>query len=146
LEAGKRLADSPIRLLDHVERVLKELSEHYPLIVATKGDLLDQERKLRKSGLEPYFHHIEIMSNKETSDYRKLLRHLDIEACEFLMIGNSLRSDIIPVIQLGGHAVHIPYHTTWLHEKIDAVKLPEERFMELPSIADIPGKCRWLRP
>lgn len=146
LQAGKHLADSPIRLLDDVENVLKTLSRIYPLIVATKGDLLDQERKLRKSGLESYFHHIEIMSNKEEEDYRKLLRHLNIEAAEFLMIGNSLRSDVIPVLNLGGHAVHIPYHTTWLHEKIDVVELPADRFMELPSIADIPGKCKWLRP
>lgn len=146
LQAGKHLADSPIRLLDDVENVLKTLSRIYPLIVATKGDLLDQERKLRKSGLESYFHHIEIMSNKEEEDYRKLLRHLNIEAAEFLMIGNSLRSDVIPVLNLGGYAVHIPYHTTWLHEKIDVVELPADRFMELPSIADIPGKCKWLRP
>jgi len=145
LQAGKHLADSPIRLLDDVENVLKTLSHKYPLIVATKGDLLDQERKLRKSGLESYFHHIEIMSNKEEADYRKLLRHLDIEAAEFLMIGNSLRSDVIPVLNLGGYVVHIPYHTTWLHEKIDAVELPADRFMELPSISDIPGKCKWLR-
>jgi putative hydrolase of the HAD superfamily len=144
LNAGKELADSPVRLLDHVEAVLKNLSQHYPLIVATKGDLLDQERKLRKSGLESYFHHIEIMSNKETADYRKLLRHLDIEAAEFLMIGNSLRSDILPVIELGGYAIHIPYHTTWLHEKIEKTDLPPERFMELPSIADIAEKCPWI--
>ncbi len=144
LEAGKKLVDSPLRLLDDVEDVLKRLSTRYKLIVATKGDLLDQERKLRKSGLEPYFHHIEIMSDKQGPDYRKLLRHLDIRPSQFLMIGNSLRSDIIPVLTLGGYAIHIPYHTTWLHEKIEAVELPPERFRKFDSIAEIPDRCSWI--
>lgn len=145
LEAGKKLADSPIRLLDHVESILQHLSEKYPLIVATKGDLLDQERKLQKSGLAQYFHHIEIMSNKTLDDYRKLLRHLDIPAENFLMVGNSVKSDIIPVIELGGYAIHIPYHTTWLHEKTGHVDFPAGRFMTLNSIKDIPEKCQWIR-
>lgn len=145
LEAGKELADSPIRLLDHVESVLRNLSAKYPLIVATKGDLLDQERKLQKSGLALFFHHIEIMSNKTPDDYRKLLRHLDIAAENFLMVGNSIKSDIIPVIELGGYAVHIPYHTTWLHEKTDHVDFPAQRFMTLNSIRDIPEKCPWIQ-
>lgn len=116
---GKELLDKPIELLDDVEHVLRSLKERYRLVVATKGDLLDQERKLKKSGLEYFFHHIEIMSDKKEDDYQKLIRHLDIRPDQFMMIGNSLKSDILPVLNLGGYGVHIPYHTTWEHEKVD---------------------------
>ncbi len=144
LEAGKQLTDSPLVLLDNVEEVLKALAPNYKLILATKGDLLDQERKLKKSRLEKYFHHIEIMSDKQKKDYKKLFHHLDIEAHEFLMIGNSMRSDIFPVIELGGYAIHIPYHTTWAHEKMEDIDLPEDRFMEIDSLLGIPNKCPWI--
>lgn len=116
---GKELLQKPIEMLDGVEEVLKTLKGKYRLVVATKGDLLDQERKLKKSGMEHYFHHIEIMSDKQEADYRKLIRHLDIQPAEFLMMGNSLKSDVLSVLAIGGHAVHIPYHTTWAHETIE---------------------------
>ena len=116
---GKDLLNKPIELLDGVPEVLASLKQNYRLVVATKGDLLDQERKLKKSGLEHYFHHIEIMSDKREADYLKLIRHLDIRPDEFMMIGNSLKSDILPVLEIGGHGIHIPYHTTWAHEHID---------------------------
>ena len=119
IEFGKELLEKPIEILDGVEDVLKALKGNYRLVVATKGDLLDQERKLKKSGLEHYFHHIEIMSDKQESDYLKLIKHLDIQPNQFLMIGNSLKSDVMPVLSLGGHAVHIPYHTTWAHEQVE---------------------------
>ena len=116
---GKELLAKPIELLDGIQPLLEELKGDYRLVVATKGDLLDQERKLRNSGLEAYFHHIEIMSDKKESDYKKLMKHLDIEASEFLMIGNSLKSDVIPVLNIGGWGVHVPYHTTWAHEVVE---------------------------
>lgn len=119
IQYGKDLLGKPIELLDGMEEALHLLKKKYRLVVATKGDLLDQERKLKKSGLEHYFHHIEIMSDKQETDYQKLIRHLDINPEEFLMIGNSLKSDIMPVLAIGGHAVHIPYHTTWAHEKVE---------------------------
>jgi putative hydrolase of the HAD superfamily len=119
IEIGKELLEKPIELLDGVQEVLETLYGQYLLVVATKGDLLDQERKLKKSGLEHFFHHIEIMSDKQVSDYQRLVKRLGIAPEEFLMMGNSLKSDIMPVLQLGGYAVHIPYHTTWEHEKID---------------------------
>ncbi len=144
LEAGKKLTDSPLVLLDNVEDVLKILAKKYKLILATKGDLLDQERKLRKSRLEKYFHHIEIMSDKQVIDYQKLLAHLDIEAGEFLMIGNSMRSDIVPVLELGAYAIHIPYHTTWAHEKMEGVELSKDRFMEIETLLKIPEECPWI--
>ncbi len=119
IQYGKELLAKPIEMLDGVEEVLKALSGRYKLVVATKGDLLDQERKLKKSGIDHYFHHTEIMSDKQEGDYKKLLRHLDIQAGEFLMIGNSIKSDILPVLAIGGHAVHVPYHTTWAHEHVE---------------------------
>ncbi len=117
IDIGKTLLEMPIELLDGVERVLQLLQRKYKLILATKGDLLDQERKLQKSGLIGYFHHIEIMSDKHENNYRKLLAHLDIEPHEFLMIGNSIKSDILPVMNIGAKAVHVPFEVTWQHEK-----------------------------
>lgn len=121
IEMAKEMLNAPIQLLDGIEDVLKELSHNYKLIVATKGDLLDQERKLNKSGLSGYFHHIEVMSNKQPQNYRKLINHLDIEPLSFLMIGNSLKSDVVPVLEVGAHAYHIPFHTTWQHEMISDI-------------------------
>ncbi len=116
---GKELLDQPIELLDGVKELLEELHHKYRLVVATKGDLLDQERKLERSKLGGYFHHIEIMSDKKESDYQKLLKHMDVSPENFLMIGNSLKSDILPVLNLGGYAIHVPYHTTWAHEHVE---------------------------
>ena len=116
IDTGKTLLNMPIQLLDGTENVLQRLQGKYKLILATKGDLLDQERKLQKSGLIGYFHHIEIMSDKHENNYRKLLSHLDIRPDEFLMVGNSVKSDILPIINIGGKAIHIPFEVTWQHE------------------------------
>jgi len=116
---GKSMLERPIELLDDVKNVLKLLAPHYRLIVATKGDLLDQERKMLRSGIADYFHHIEVMSDKKELQYIQLLKHLDIAPESFLMIGNSLKSDIIPPLELGAWAIHVPYHTTWAHEEVD---------------------------
>jgi putative hydrolase of the HAD superfamily len=133
---GKELLERPIELLDNVKEVLGRLKTKYRLVVATKGDLLDQERKLKKSQLEQYFHHIEIMSDKQEADYLKLIKHLDINPSEFLMIGNSIKSDILPVLSIGGHGIHIPYHTTWAHEKVEtAVEHPN--FRQAASLEEI---------
>ena len=116
---GKELLQKPIVLLDGVKETLQQLQGKYKLVVATKGDLKDQHRKLHLSGLGNFFHHIEVMVEKEMIDYEKLLNRLEISPKEFLMIGNSLKSDVLPVINLGATAVHIPFHTTWAHERID---------------------------
>ncbi|MBU2912891.1 MULTISPECIES: HAD family hydrolase [Reichenbachiella] len=136
LRIGKELLEKPVILLDDVEHVLSSLSEKYRLILATKGDLLDQRRKLQKSGLEKYFHHIEIMSEKKENDYQRVIQHLDINPAEFAMIGNSLKSDILPVLNLGGHAFHIPYHITWEHEKVDR-KIEHKQLIQLTDIRQI---------
>lgn len=133
---GKAMLQKPLELLDGVEEVLAALKGHYKLIVATKGDLLDQERKLKASGLEHYFHHIEIMSDKGEADFLKLIRHLDIAPGSFMMIGNSLKSDILPVLNIGGHGIHVPYHTTWAHEKIE-VNIAHEQFRQAESLRDV---------
>jgi len=136
LEIGKHLLARPNELLDHVETVLQALSGKYRLVVATKGDLLDQERKLKNSGLEKYFHHIEIMSDKQPADYIKLIKHLDIAPEEFMMVGNSLKSDIIPVLEIGGHGVHVPFHTTWAHELVSN-PVVHPQFREVERLTDI---------
>ncbi|MEY4930225.1 MAG: hypothetical protein RI909_949 [Bacteroidota bacterium] len=133
---GQELLNKPVDLMDGVEDVLHQLKGKYRLVMATKGDLLDQERKLKKSGLENYFHHIEIMSEKKEDDFRKLIKHLDISPEQFAMIGNSLKSDIVPVLNLGGYAFHIPYHVTWAHERVETT-IENTRFQELTSIQEI---------
>ncbi|NCD69633.1 HAD hydrolase-like protein [Mucilaginibacter sp. R11] len=136
IELGKKLLNEPIELLDGVEEVLRSLQGKYRLVVATKGDLLDQERKLKKSGLSHYFHHIEIMSEKDDANYLKLIRHLDIKPEELLMVGNSLKSDVVPVLNIGGHAVHVPYHITWVHEQINHT-IEHENFRVVERIDQI---------
>ncbi len=113
---GKEMIDKPVELLDGVEQVLKTLKPNYKIILATKGDLLDQERKLEKSGLTKYFHHIEVLSEKKETNYKILLSHLGINPSEFLMVGNSLKSDVLPLLEIGAKAIHVPFHTTWAHE------------------------------
>lgn len=136
IQYGKELLEKPIVLLDGVEETLAALHGKYKLVVATKGDLLDQRRKLHNSGLGHYFHHIEVMSDKQEKDYIDLIKRLDIEPSEFFMIGNSLKSDVLPVLAIGGHAVHIPFHTTWAHEKIDH-KVEHENFSAFEKITEV---------
>jgi putative hydrolase of the HAD superfamily len=122
LNLGKKMISHPVELLDDVEEVLKSLSDKYRLIVLTKGDLLDQERKLDRSGLSRYFHHVEVLSDKKELNYSNLLEHLEIDVSEFLMVGNSLKSDVLPILSIGAQAVHIPFHTTWAHEEVSLDK------------------------
>ena len=136
IQYGKELLQKPIVLLDGVEETLDALYGKYKLVVATKGDLLDQRRKLHNSGLGHYFHHIEVMSDKQEKDYVDLIKRLEIEPSEFFMIGNSLKSDVLPVLAIGGHAVHVPFHTTWAHEKIDH-KVIHENFSTHENIVEV---------
>lgn len=136
IEMGHELLERPIELLPGVEETLKELSENYQLVVATKGDLLDQERKLKKSGLLSYFHHIGIMSEKKEADYQQLLKQLNCDPKHFLMVGNSLKSDVLPVLELGAFAAHIPYHVTWTHEQHEE-ELEHNNFFALETIQEI---------
>jgi putative hydrolase of the HAD superfamily len=133
---GKGMLQRPIELLDDVKTVLEKLAGNYRLIVATKGDLLDQQGKMTRSKISSYFHHIEVMSDKQERNYIQLLKHLDIEPVEFLMIGNSLKSDIIPPLSLGAYAIHVPYHTTWAHEEVDDDP-GSERFFRVRQLVEV---------
>lgn len=136
MQMGKEMLRAPVILFDHVEETLRQLSSRYRLMVITKGDQVDQERKLEISGLKPFFHNTEIMITKEKFMYEQLLASLDIAPEHFLMIGNSLKSDILPVLELGGRAIHIPYRTTWEHELVQKpITLPG--FMTAKSIKDV---------
>ncbi len=137
LNLGKKLIDMPIKILDGVENVLSFFQNKYELIMITKGDLLDQERKLAKSGLKKYFHHIEIVSNKNKNTYSNIINKLGFLPQEFMMIGNSLKSDVLPVIEIGSKGVYIPYHTTWEHEIINEDNITEKKYPKLNSITDL---------
>lgn len=119
LDIGKEMISRPVEILDGVVEVLESLEGKYRLIVLTKGDLLDQERKLARSNLSRYFHHVEVLSDKKEKNYQDLLNHLEIGVDEFLMIGNSLKSDVLPIVNIGAKAVHVPFHTTWQHEEVE---------------------------
>lgn len=137
LNIGKKMLEKPIELLPNIEIVLSNLQSKYKLIVATKGDLLDQERKLEKSGLLQYFHHIEVMSDKKAKDYQKLIKHLDIQPSELLMVGNSLKSDVLPLINIGASAIHVPFHTTWAHEQVDESTNDDSSYRTLSNIKEL---------
>jgi putative hydrolase of the HAD superfamily len=137
LTIGKEMLEKPIELLEGVEEVLQSLQGKYKLIVATKGDLLDQERKLEKSNLLKYFHHIEVMSDKKETDYQKLIQHLDIHPSELLMIGNSLKSDVLPLIEIGASAIHVPFHTTWVHEEVSLEEKSKTSYKTIHNITAV---------
>jgi len=137
INIGKNMINKPVELLDGVEEVLIALSKKYKLILVTKGDLLDQERKLEKSGLLDYFHHIEVLSDKKEYNYSKLLKHLDIKPSEFLMVGNSLKSDILPLINIEAKAIHVPFHTTWAHEQVSVDETNGKAYKTLSSLREL---------
>ena len=136
LEVGKKMISHPVELLVGVEEVLQTLQSKYRLIVLTKGDLLDQERKVERSGLSKYFHHVEVLSDKKEENYQNLLDHLEINVDEFLMIGNSLKSDVLPLLNIGAQAVHVPFHTTWQHEEV-TIKDDEFKYLKINKLTDI---------
>lgn len=132
---GKSLLDMPIELLPGVEETLGQLSGKYKLVLATKGDLLDQQRKLKRSGLTGYFEHVEIMPDKTEKEYTRLINSLGIPPEHFLMVGNSLKSDIQPVLTIGSHAVHVPFKVMWQHEVVETFTHP--RLTTLKRLQDL---------
>lgn len=137
INIGKKMINNPVELLEGAEEVLKSLFPKYRLIMATKGDLLDQERKLKKSGLAKYFHHIEVLSDKKEANYLQLLNHLDIDPSEFLMIGNSLKSDVLPLINIKARAIHVPYHTTWEHEQVNDEETNGKIYKTIANLTEV---------
>ncbi len=137
INIGRNMLNKPVEILKDVKLVLKVLSEKYRLILITKGDLLDQERKLEKSGLANYFHHIEVLSNKKEDNYSKLLKHLNINPTEFLMIGNSLKSDVLPLINIKAKAIHVPFHTTWIHEQASEDDIKDKIYTKANTLKEV---------
>ncbi|QDO95071.1 HAD family hydrolase [Formosa sediminum] len=137
LDIGKDMINKPVELIEGVETVLETLSKTHRLIVITKGDLLDQERKLKQSGLLDYFHHIEVVSDKKEENYSNLLNHLKVSPEEFLMVGNSLKSDILPLIHINAQAIHIPFHTTWVHEQVSDQDIKGKSYRTVQNITDL---------
>jgi putative hydrolase of the HAD superfamily len=136
---GRDMLEHPVDLLDGVTETLTALSRQHRLLVITKGDLRDQERKLTRSGLASYFQHVEILSEKDEKSYAALFRRHDIDPARFLMVGNSLKSDIMPVLALGGAGVHIPYHITWAAEHVEKIPAAGGRFFQLKNVRELPG-------
>jgi putative hydrolase of the HAD superfamily len=136
---GMQMLGEPTELLDGVLDALAQVRERYSVLLITKGDLFDQESKLARSGLAEMFSGVEILSDKNVSTYRAVLERRRIEPEEFVMVGNSLRSDIAPVVELGGRGVHIPYHVTWDHEQVPEDSLPAEGWYRLDSISALAG-------
>ncbi len=139
LELGKRLLDHPIELLDGVAEVVDELSRTgRRLIVVTKGDLFHQEAKVAGSGLADRFDRVEIVSEKDVSTYERVMAAAGVEPGNFFMIGNSVKSDVLPVIELGGHAAHLPYTYTWEFEHVPGANGAQHGYHELTSIRELP--------
>src|SRR4029077_21232209 len=127
----------PTKLLDGVEETLRGLSEHFDLLLITKGDLFDQEGKLARSGLGELFLGVEILSEKNVESYRGVFTRRGIKPEEFVMVGNSLRSDVVPVVEVGGFAIHIPYEVTWQLEHVDEEALPRQGWLRLAGIREV---------
>ena len=119
---GKENIAPPMVVLSGVRETLQKLAPHYRLALATKGDLLDQERKLRRSGLAPFFEYVSIVSEKNPQAYRKILKDLSLSPPEFMMIGNSFKSDILPVLEIGAQAIYIPSAVLWIHERTEPIE------------------------
>lgn len=138
LDFTRSMLEAPIDVLPNVRELIGQLDPHYFIMVITKGDLLDQESKVARSGLGDLFDHVEVLSEKNPQMYGDLLKRLHIEPSQFMMVGNSLPSDVLPVVKIGGVGVHIPYHTTWSHEQIDISAAQRATYYELGDIGQLP--------
>ncbi len=136
---AKEMVNTPVELLDHVETTIASLAKDYNLMVVTKGDLFDQESKIARSGLGDHFIHVEVVTEKDKSTYEGITRKLGIEPGEFVMVGNSLKSDILPVVEAGGQAVHVPYLTEWQHEAVPDHVADSYKFHRADNIRDVPA-------
>jgi putative hydrolase of the HAD superfamily len=139
LELAKQMLRTDVELIAGVGEVVAQLAQTYPLLLITKGDLAHQEAKIEQSGLKAYFRSIEIVTDKTPQSYAALLARHHLEPSRFLMIGNSLRSDILPVLDIGGQAVHVPYAITWAHEHVDVPPDQRGRYHELEYIGQLPA-------
>jgi putative hydrolase of the HAD superfamily len=144
LDLGREMLEHPVELLDGAREALDQLAPEFPLFLITKGDLRDQERKLAKSGLADRFRAVEIVSEKNARTYERIFQRHGIEPAKFLMVGNSVKSDILPVLELGGAGVHVPYRITWGHEHAEAPPAGDGRFFQAASLREVPSiVARW---
>jgi len=136
---GREMLAAEVELLPFVEETIKALTKDYPLMVITKGDLLDQTTKISRSGLGAHFSLVEVVSDKSPHAYARVLKKFHIDPENIIMVGNSLKSDILPILKLGGRAVHIPASTTWAHERVENFDTSHENFHELEHMGHLPG-------
>ena len=139
IEWGREMLASPIELLDGVPDAVEAIAARVPIILVTKGDLLDQETKLARSGLGQHFQGIEILSEKTHTAYERVMRRYSVRPERFVMTGNSLRSDILPALAAGAHAVHVPYTHEWIHERVAPEELENARYHEVAHLRDLPA-------
>ena len=144
IDRGREMLAHPVDLLDGVAETLPLLARAHRLVLITKGDLRDQERKLAKSGLAPNFTHVEIVSEKDPVTYRGILERHAIAPGRFLMVGNSLKSDILPVLELGGAGAHVPYHLHWAADRTEATPNAGGRFFRLTTLRELPDVVKGL--
>ena len=137
IDLGKEMLEHPVHILEGVEDTVRQLDDYYRMMVITKGDLFDQENKMARSGLGELFPMVEIVSEKNTETYRALFDRNQIDPTEVLMIGNSLKSDILPVLELGAQAVHIPFATTWALEEVSPEQLEGQQYYTAENIREV---------
>jgi len=139
LEIGRATLQHPVELIEGIRDAVERIAARYEIVLITKGDLFHQEAKIAQSGLSDVFHRIEVVSEKDVATYARVLRELEVAPESFVMVGNSLRSDIEPVLALGGWGIHVPYHLTWAHEDEHGVAHDAHRLRTLPSAAGLPA-------
>ena len=145
IDLARTMLAADIELLDHVSETIAQLAETHALMLITKGDLRDQELKIARSGLAQYFRQVEIVSEKSPAAYAAILQRHQCVAERFLMVGNSLRSDILPVLALGASAVYIPYHRTWAHEAAERPSGDRPGYYEIAHVGLLPGLLAQLK-
>ncbi len=138
IEFGREMLTAETRLLDHAGETVALLARSYRLMIITKGDLLDQHAKLARSGIAHHFDDIEVVSSKDSDRYQAVLARAGIRPDQFLMVGNSLKSDVLPVLSLGAYSVYIPYHITWAHEQTSETLPASDRFHRLNHLGQLP--------
>ena len=138
LDAGKGMLEHPVELLPGVEQTVENLAREHPLMLITKGDLFHQESKIARSGLAERFTAIEIVSEKDPETYRRVLKRHAIAPERFVMVGNSVKSDILPVLEIGANAIHVPYESSWVLDQVEHRGAAEEGFFEALAISEIP--------
>lgn len=137
LDLSREMLTAEVRLFDHAENALALLANSYPLMMITKGELFHQQNKIARSGVEHYFQSVEVVSDKTPQAYAALLDRHGLQPGRFMMVGNSLRSDILPVLEIGGWAVYIPHELTWAHEEVDLQEMGKKRFYQLEHLGEL---------